>query len=864
MTSLAIIINLNSNWRFRAAATPDIAAHNQLPWLPAQVPGHVHLDLTRNGIIADPLGRMHEYGSFWIDDRDWEYESTFHLDTLPQGDLFIRFNGLDTFAEISLNGAPLLSTDNMYMPHEVAVGRNLRAGPGEAGDNHLHIVFRSARRIGNERLEAFCAESGEQVPKHWDSFSARAFVRKAEYMFGWDWGPTLLSCGIWKSIQLVSIPVGRFGDWKTTTQFNDDGSATVGLELEVYRASGALDAPLTLRLAIPEVKSYGSEPFADTLPTPIKVAVPTGAKHCTVCAEIVITNPRRWFAAGQADGYPPLYAVEMSVETETGEIACSKSVKIGLRTIELVQEPDADGNGKGFKFRVNGHDIFAKGANWIPEDSFPSRLTHDWPGDPLAPEGDNRVARCVKMAHDAGMNMLRVWGGGLYESEHFYDLCDALGLLVWQDFPYACSLYGDTPTYLEASRFEAAAAVRRLRNRASLALWCGNNENDQFFEHDGSDPKRNRYIGRALYHEVLPAIVEVEDGVTPYWPSSPFGGPEANSEDFGDCHNWDVWHGRGDWMHYTENRSRFCSEFGFASSCGLKAWDSALTAEDRDPYGAQVRWHEKTRKGYDTYIGYIEKHFPRPADLTDLVYYSQINQAEALKYGIEHYRRNKGRCWGTLFWQLNDCWPVQSWAIVDSELEKKAAYYWCKKFYAPVLVSLVREGNWVTPHVVSDLHNPVSGTLSIRLLDFDGKSLSEYSDQITVPANSAVVGEPFDISASANCEKLTLVQASFDHGEVAQNTLLLAEPKELTLSENLVSWTLSDESKSTFTLELTAESFAPYVWLRRCDNEPLDIDDNFFHMLPGHRTLTVQKAPGIETAKELEELLHIRWLGKAE
>ena len=475
--------------------------------------------------------------------------------------------------------------------------------------------------------------------------------------------------------------------------------------------------------------------------------------------------------------------------------------------------------------------------------------------DELEFPSDTRVADRIKQAREAGFNMLRIWGGGLYESEHFYELCDAYGILVWQDFPYACAYYPDTGEYAEAARLEAVAAVRRIRNHPCLALWCGNNENDTMF-HDGWGGSRPpRYLGEHLYQEILPAVVAAEDPKTPYWPSSPYGGASPNDENFGDVHNWDVWHGRGDWVHYTENDARFCSEFGFASSCGMQAWDKCLAPEDKHPYSATVRWHDKTRKGYDTYLSMVALHFPEAQTLEDLVYYTQINQAEALKYGVEHYRRHKGRCWGTLFWQINDCWPTHSWAVIDSEGEPKAAYYACKKFYAPVLLSLVREGASVTAHLVNDLLTPLAGVITWTLATFDGEMLHEETARVSVEANATSVAASFELEEALGQERDVYTYARFvseDGAVTADNFLLLAEPKDLRTADPGLTLAVAQED-GDYVVTVMAKRFAPYVWLRRSDNVPLaGLEDNFFHLQPGEtRTLTVVPDDTLKTPEDL-------------
>jgi beta-mannosidase len=832
---------LTQNWRMREMndSPESVPNHDQLPWMPAQVPGCVHLDLMRAGGIPDPFVRLQERDVAWVDQSDWVYETTFTVNTVPTVSAFLRFHGLDTIAEITLNGEPLGSTDNMHLLHEFPVTDKLIGG-----ENHLQVVFRSAWRIGGERQAAWDAGGNDTLPYHWDNWNPRAFVRKAQYQYGWDWGPVLRGCGIWQPVELVTVPVARLGDWKHSVDFTDDGKAVVTVTAEVERMPGSEDVSL---LFLPTIPEEDGRPGAGHRP----IEVPFGAGKVTVQGELTLDNPERWQPNGI--GEPSLYNLSLSLYSADGQSSCDHLwAEIGLRAIELICEPDADGKGEGFKFRVNGNDVFMKGANWIPEHSFPTLIT---------PE---RLFERIKQAQSAGFNMLRVWGGGFYESDDFYKICDEMGILVWQDFPYGCSYYPDTGEYADMARVEATAAVKRLRHHASLALWCGNNENLTMFEGNWTKHRPDRFIGDHLYQEVLPEVVAAESPETPYWPGSPYGGPDANSADYGDCHNWDVWHGRGDWVHYVENDSRFCSEFGFAASCGLGAWDTCLAPADKSPYSPAVRWHDKTRKGYDVYLGMVDIHFPKALTLEDLVYFTQCNQAEALKFGIEHYRRRKGRCWGTLFWQLNDCWPVQSWAVIDSQGEPRAAYFASKKFYAPVLLSLVRDGETVTAHLVSDLLTPLSGQIEWTLAALDGKVLHQQTDEVSVAANESASVATFSLAEASGHERDVYAYAQFtstDGSVTVENTLLLAEPKDLRTANPALALAVTEEENS-FILTLTAQRFAPYVWLRRSDNGPLaQLSDNFFHLRPSEtKTLTLPKSADLQTVDDVRGRLVLRSL----
>jgi len=850
---------LRDGWRFQDVHVPGASPTTRLPWLPAQVPGHVHLDLHRAGVIPDPFYRLSERTVAWVDETDFVYETTFHQDGPAPACAFLVFHGLDTLAEVSLNGEPLGTADNMFIPHEFPVGGRLRAGEGADGDNVLRVQFASPLRVGRERHAAWEAAGKGTRPHDWFMWGPRSFVRKAQYMYGWDWGPELLGCGLWQKVELVTVPVARITGWKYDVEFTDDGKAVVTVTADVERAPEALDTHLVLRAEIAEDRSSLYR-MSNTAPDYARLELSAQEKQ-QVTVSITLDNPKRWQPNSiQEDAVEPkLYALELILHDE-GKKPFKDVIKtrIGLRTIGLVREPDSDGKGESFKFRVNGQDVFIKGANWIPDSSFPGHISHE------------QLRQRITQAKNAGFNMLRIWGGGLYESEDFYDICDELGILVWQDFPYACALYADDEAALEAARVEATAAVRRIRNHPCLALWCGNNENDWAqatwgWAEAGGGP--NRFLGEKIYHEVLPAVVAAEDPQTAYWPSSPFGGSGADPNDpnAGDCHNWEVWHDKGDWVHYTENDARFCSEFGFASSCGLRAWGKCLAPSDRHPHSAAVRWHDKTRKGYEAYLGLIALHFPAMQTLEDMVYYSQCNQAEALKYGVEHYRRRKGRCWGTLFWQINDCWPTHSWAVIDSEGEPKAAWFAAKKFYAPLLLSLVREGESVTAHLVNDLTMPLAGVITWTLATLDGETLHEETARVSAQPNAASVAASFEMEESLGRERDVYAYARFvpdGDGPDAENYLLLAEPKDLRRADPGLTVTVSDAGAYAYTVTVTAQRFAPYVWLRRTDDAPLSgLEDNFFHLRPSEtRTLTVEKDDATPTVDALRGRLVVRTL----
>jgi beta-mannosidase len=860
---------LTSGWRFRELNPRGGSEASDLPWLPAQVPGHVHLDLLRAGVIQDPFTRMAERSCAWVDETDWVYETEFEVDDPAPPHAYLLFHGLDTIAEIFLNEEPLGHTDNMFIPHEFPVSGRLKPGL-----NSLRVIFRSALRVGRERQQAWADSGNDTLAPHWFVWGARSFVRKAQYMYGWDWGPELVSCGIWRPVELVTVPVARILDWKYDVEFVGGTHASPEKALvhvaAVVERSPEDDEEVTLLASLWAETEAGFRPTFKTAGT---VEVLERQNRSSVTISLSVDAPVRWWPAGHDPAgqgvTPALYYVRLELKTNGGTVDCLEDATIGLRTVELVREEDEDSRGESFKFRVNGVDIFAKGANWIPCDSFPGRIEQEWERD--AWTKDDRIGIVLTQARDAGFNMLRVWGGGLYESEHFYRWCDLLGILVWQDFPYGCAYYPDAGDYAEAARKEATAAVRHIRNHPSLALWCGNNENHMMYNSawEGKESRAPRYLGERIYHEILPEVVAAEDPKTPYWPSSPYGGENPNSPDVGDRHDWDVWHGVGDWVHYVEDDSRFVSEFGFAASCGMKAWDRCLAPGDRWPASPAVRWHDRTRKGYDTYLDFIRLHFPDPQTLEDLVYYSQLNQAEAMKCGVEHWRRRKGRCWGTLIWQLNDCWPAQSWSLIDSELEPKAAYYAAKRFYAPVLLSLVRNGDDVEARLTSDLPEHIQGDVTVSIESLDGDLLTSETLEAYVEAiGTANVGSISVASVKAHARDVYVYARFEPYWELpvkeVENFHFLAEPKDLRLADAGLAWDVS-ETDDAFVITFHSSRFAPYVWWRLSEGVPglydLTNNDNFFHLRAGcSKTVTLEKAERLKTVDNIRSRLLVRTL----
>jgi len=710
---------LSQGWQFRQNVEPQTyhryhAEH--LDWLPAVVPGAVHLDLARNGVIGDPFARAYEAGLVWVDEADWDYKVCF--DWHPSSDLpkrVLSFEGLDTVCSIKLNGLTIGTHDNMFTSLEIDVSEAL-----VEGENLLEVQFQSAMRTGDTRRKAYFASEG--LPDDVVRFDERAFVRKASYMSGWDWGPRLISCGIWKPVRLLEY-ASRIRQASFLQEALPDGSFRVRVVAEV-------DGP----------SKVGAE-FAGETRLPGQPL------------EFIVEKPRLWWPNGEGESY--LY--EGRVFLEDGH-AIHKS--IGLRTIRLVREKDNEGT--SFEFEVNGRSVWVRGANWIPNDSFLGRETRE------------ATSASIRTCKRLGMNMLRVWGGGVYESEDFYDACDREGIMVWQDFPYACSYYPDGPEAQAIAAKEAEENVLRLRDRTSLALWCGNNENTTMFESPWGPPEQQppRFYGQRIYELTLPEVLRKHDLERPYIPSSPM---LHNDEPNSDSHYWAVWHG-GDYANYLLSRARFCSEFGFASSCGMECWRETLSPEDRHPRSVVVRWHDKTGKSAETFETFVADHYPTWRTLEDWTYLSQLNQRDALRLGIEHYRRSTF-CKGTLIWQFNDCWPVQSWAVQDFRRMLKPAGFELHRLYAAILLSIERTEDGVNVHLVNDGQEPFSGVVTLEAvstIDGSGRGRRSVTTEVGPGDCRIVIAESFNSELAGR----TAVRAFVEGRSDTETWSLLANPKE--------------------------------------------------------------------------------------
>ncbi|HEU4578624.1 MAG TPA: glycoside hydrolase family 2 protein [Polyangiaceae bacterium] len=818
-------MELTGPWQFRqVGAAPDAgppAAGER--WLPARVPGTVHTDLLDNGLIPDPFWGTNERDLQWIGERDWEYRSALPAadELLAHERIDLVFEGLDTYASVRLNDAPILEADNQYRAWRVPVKQWLHAG-----ENTLVVRFRSALREGKAAHDRL----GYDLPAPNDTGEPRVsmFTRKAPYHYGWDWGPRLVTSGIWRPVRLEAWDGARLDDLHVVTRSLSDERAELVVEatIEATRA-----APGTLELGL-----AGSAPLAR-----VEAALVPGSN--VVRADLHIDHPQLWWPNGL--GAPHLYTIEAALSQ--GSVARAKrQLRVGLRTLEVEHRPDAEG--KSFRVLINGAPVFMKGANYIPQDSFLPRVNGE------------RYERLLRAVRAANMNLLRVWGGGVYEDDRFYELCDQLGILVWQDFMFACSQYPSDAAFLDNVRQEARQVVRRLRNHPSLALWAGNNENEWAWRDWGWQQQlteaqlaEQRAGYERLFHELLPEIVAQEDPGRFYTRSSPSANDDAvapNQPGFGDMHYWGVWHSEEPYERYADNVSRFMSEYGFQSFPELATIGRFAAPEDWQLDSEVLRAHQRHPRGNQLIATYLERDFRKPRDFESFTYVSQVLQATVIQFAAEAHRRKMGYNGGSLYWQLDDCWPAASWSSIDYFGRWKALQYYARRFFAPVLVSVTEEQGRLRVYGISDRRAPTPARLALRLLDFEGNVFFEKVLDVSLGANSSQL--QFEASAAevlGDRARTRVVFAAelFEGGQRSSRSLFyFAKARELELPDPELRLERGAARAEGTSLELRARRLARAVWLSSPGSDG-HFSDNYFDLLPGEqRSLEYEGPPAAQ------------------
>lgn len=790
---------LNGNW------TLDVVGDKT--GIPATVPGSVYNDLIESGHLEDPYYRANEEIALPVMENDFLYKRTFVADEAILGHdlVLLRMEGLDTLADVRLNGKHVLHADNMHRIWEADVTDTL-----QKGENRIEILFKSPTK--------FIKKAYEASPYEGSSDAMRGFVhlRKAHCMFGWDWGIRLPDCGIWRNIEIACYDEAKI-DNVYVRQRHEDGKVLVEIEAEAEYITST------------DIRFEA------------EITAPDGEKFFQTDAEagaIEIKNPKLWWPNGY--GAHPLYEVSVTLKSDDGRVLDAYQTKIGLRTLTMHIEKDQWGS--SFAACVNGVDVFSMGADYIPEDAILPRVTRA------------RTRRLLEDAVLANYNSVRVWGGGHYPSDDFYELCDELGLMVWQDFMFACASYELTEAFEQNIRAEFRDNIIRLRNHPSLALWCGNNEMEMFAAMSmwvSSPKQKSEYI--RMYEYIIPKMLGEYDPDTFYWPASPSSTgsfDDPNDANRGDVHYWMVWHGELPFTAYRDHYFRYASEFGFQAYPAMSTIKSFTLPKDRNAFSYVMEKHQRNAAANGKIMKYVAQMYLYPKNFEALVYTSQMLQADAIRYGVEHWRRNRGRCMGAIVWQLNDNWPVISWASIDYYGRWKALHYFEKRFFAPVLLSACEEGELTgRPDVNMELEKPVEKTVRFNISnetmepaccrvrwtrrDARAQVLESGEMSADVPALSA---QWFDSLAFADMDihsEYISYELWMGDALISQGTTMLVAPKHFALIDPALSARVEGDE-----VVVTALAYAKGVMIESGDPDML-LADNFFDMDAGTRRVKI-------------------------
>jgi beta-mannosidase len=832
-------IVLNGRWTLRKAGEESS--------IPATVPGEVYLDLLKAKKIPDPFYRDNEEGLQWIGESDWIYERTFKVSAaaLKRDRVLLCCEGLDTLATIRINGKVLAKTDNMFRKYEWDVKRRLCAG-----ENTIRVDFASPVKFCDK---ARAAHYPGRLPFHNKIYASDAtWLRKEQCDFGWDWGIKAAGCGIWQDIRILAFDTARLADVKIIQDHETKGRVGLNVETEAETVGrAALSARVSVRL---DGKMVATE--ERTL---------KGKRASTA---LTVSNPKLWWPNNM--GKQPLYVVTVELLDEQGNILDTTVKRIGLRTMRLDRHPDKWG--ESFQFVVNGVPFFAKGANWIPADAILARMT------------PARYRELIEDTAAANMNMLRIWGGGIYEDVSFYEACDELGICVWQDFMFGHGMHYP----VESTEFRANVAeeardqVMRLRHHACIALWCGNNE----LEQGAIQPKAlfpNQLSWKdygKVFDKLLPKIVAELHADVDYWPCSPHT-PHGDRQVFndptcGDAHLWEVWHGGQPFEWYRTCEHRFNSEFGFQSLPEPKTVYGFTNEDDRNIVSHVMEQHQRSH-GNGRIMQYMLSWFNDPNSFENTLWLSQVLQGMSIKYACEHWRRMMPRGMGTLYWQLNDCWPVASWSSIDYHGRWKALHYMAKNFFAPLMVSGVEDVNkeTVEVHVTSDCLKSAQGTVKWFVTDVDGKTLLKGKREVRVSARSSRKIETLRLGDLVKTHEkrglLVWLELAAPGQPVSRNLVFFARPvrrarvfsprpKHLDLSRSPgISKKIARKADGTFDVTLTTKRPALWTWLELSEVDA-KMSDNFFHLRPG-APMTINVVPARKlSAKECATQLVVRSL----
>ena len=787
--------NLSEGWQFKREGSDKVFS--------AEVPGCVHLDLLKHNMIPDPFFRENEKEVQWISDINWNYQLTFSADDKIISKKYNKliFYGVDTYADIYFNGEKVIEANNMFHPWEYDVSKLIKLGK-----NVIEVRFRSPLKEVVPRMKKL----DYNLPADNDQAGGTSpYTRKAPYHYGWDWGPCLVTSGLWKKVELISY----------------DSACVEHISLNQLKCNASI-AELAIELDL----------FSDDNKT-YHVCIEEETKHIKVGFEfnaikgnnkffetIKIINPELWWPAGH--GAQHLYNFKIRITSEGFDDIYEK--RIGIRSVIIKREKDQ--KGESFEICVNDVSIFSKGANWIPADSFTTRLKRE--------HYKSLLGDAVK----ANMNTLRVWGGGIYEPDCFYELCDEMGIMIWQDFMFACSLYPADDKFLKSVEKEAVYQVKRLKDYASIILWCGNNEiawawHNWEWKENLPDHLWGDY--KLLFHKILSDVCKKYDPKRLYWPTSPGHTIEAPKKGQtygnGDNHYWGVWHGGEDFDAYEKNVGRYMSEYGMQSFPELKTIKEIANPPDLDINSGVMTSHQKASLGNKNVLMYMEKYYSKSVDFESILMISQLMQAEAIKVAVESHRRKMPYCMGTLYWQLNDCWPGASWSSIDYKGRWKALHYAARNFFEPIFISIKQANDKIEVYGINDLNCSFQGDLIVQILDFSGEILNTIKKEVTLNSVSVAKISTFDIGEFIDNEKTnrTLIRASLNRKrkQISQNQFYLVKPKKLQIPKPKFDFA-HKISNDEIEISIKAHTFI-YKAFIKCDKSDGLFSENFMDLIPG-------------------------------
>ena len=806
---------LHASWQFKQKGSDK--------FYDAIVPGSVHTDLLYNKLIKDPFLADKEKSVLWIENEDWEYIGTFNFDyiTLENKHIELNFEGIDTYAKIYLNNQLILECNNMFRSWNVDVKKYLKIG-----QNTLRIEFESAVNKG----KAEAAKLTYTLPG-----DEKVFTRKAQYQYGWDWGPRLVTCGIYKPIQLICWNEVKILSVNPIIKNLNDSIADIAFVLET-KSDTSIAGRLNINTYHGEVNNAKLQ-NNHNYPLKLRDGINTDTFHYS------IRNPKLWDSNGLGEAH--LYGYDINLKYNNKTIYYKNT--IGLKIVELARQKDSIG--ESFYFKLNGKPVFMKGANYIPQDNFVSRTTKlDY-------------KKIIQMAKDANMNMLRVWGGGVYANDEFYKECDRNGILVWQDFMFACAMYPGDSAFVENVKQEVTEQVIRLRNHPCMALWCGNNEIDEGW-HNWGWQKQYKYSKtdstkiwndyQNLFHKVIPEILKINNPEITYHPSSPMiGWGHKESLQQGDSHYWGVWWGNEPFETYKKKVGRFMSEYGFQAMPDYNTFKAFCDSAEMNLNSKSVKAHQKHPTGYKTIQTYMERDYKIPTDFRKYIYVSQLLQRDGMKTAIEAHHRAKPYCMGTLYWQLNDCWPVTSWSAIDYNYKPKALYYETKKLFNDITISVKEEKNDYQIFIVSDKQTDAKGTLNISIKNMKGHVLYTQTDNVTLLANESKMY--FKINKSdmeiftkneiyLSCEFIDV------KGKLITKTIYcFVKPNKLQLQTPDITINFSKEKNC---LMVSSKTFVKDLYMYS-NNPEITLSDNYFDLEP-NQTIEIKSNVGMELYKQIQ------------